>query len=159
MKLISHRGNLYGPDFKNENNPSNILSVISQGYECEIDFWIDNDFLFLGHDNPQYLIKEEFLHTEGLWIHAKNFSAFNWLLKKKIKNNYFWHDKDRYTLTSNGFAWCYPGSKLTFNSINVLPEIVNKDLKNVNFNCYGICSDFVANLKITSRGLDLNQRS
>jgi len=37
MKLISHRGNLFGPNPTNENNPDYILNAIELGYDVEID--------------------------------------------------------------------------------------------------------------------------
>ena len=39
MKIISHRGNLTGPDPKQENKPSQILKVLEKGYEVEVDVW------------------------------------------------------------------------------------------------------------------------
>ena len=59
--------------------------------------------------------------------------------------NFFWHQKDRYTLTSKGFIWAFPGSKLSFHSIFVMPEwILDKsDLHSVsNNNIAGVCTDF-----------------
>ena len=56
MHLISHRGNLSGPDVKLENNPLQIQKVLDLGYECEIDVWyIGGDYL-LGHDEPKNII-------------------------------------------------------------------------------------------------------
>ena len=57
MILISHRGNVDGPNPEKENHPSYIDMTIKAGYNVEIDVWyIDNNW-YLGHDAPQYIIK------------------------------------------------------------------------------------------------------
>ena len=56
MYLISHRGNLDGPNVKDENKPNYILYALSKGYDVEIDVRIYKDKFFLGHDEPQYKI-------------------------------------------------------------------------------------------------------
>ena len=43
MILISHRGNLTGPNPKKENHPDYILNALREGYEVEIDVWFEND--------------------------------------------------------------------------------------------------------------------
>ena len=62
---------------------------------------------------------------------------------KKIKAIYYWHQKDEYTITSNGFFWTYPGIKLVKNSICVMPEVANYK----SIQCAGICSDFITKYK------------
>jgi hypothetical protein len=53
---------------------------------------------------------------------------------------YFWHQDDKYTLTSKNKIWVHPSAKLLKDSICVLPEISrNEDLSL----CYGICSDYI----------------
>ena len=45
MILISHRGNIDGPEPNTENKPSRIQYTISQGYDVEVDFWfVKNKF-------------------------------------------------------------------------------------------------------------------
>ena len=75
MKLISHRGNITGPDAAQENNPDRILSVLRMGFDVEVDVWLIDDQFFLGHDCPQYKIDIPFLLQEGVWCHSKNISA------------------------------------------------------------------------------------
>tara|TARA_B100000989_G_scaffold298905_1_gene290909 strand:- start:6970 stop:7395 length:426 start_codon:yes stop_codon:yes gene_type:complete len=141
MYLISHRGNLDGPNFKDENKPEYILEALSKGYNVEIDVRIYKDKFYLGHDEPQYKIEKNFLNNNKLWCHAKDILALEKL--KKLNAICFWHENDDYTLTSNGFIWAYPGKKLIKNSICVLPErgYYKK------FNCAGICSDFIQKYK------------
>lgn len=149
MILIAHRGLTNGPDKQLENKPEQILASISKGFDCEIDLWVVSNELWLGHDLPQYAISEEFLKNnyKYFWIHAKNLSALEWLTTTSFNYEYFWHQSDDFTLTSKGFIWTYPGKELTYRSIQVMPEWENSELKNINYNCYAVCSDYVDKLK------------
>ena len=140
MILISHRGNITGPDQSEENRQDYIESALNKGYDCEIDVWFVKDKWYLGHDEPQYLIERSFLLTKGLWCHAKNIDALQGLLELAI--TCFWHEDDNHTLTSNGFIWTYPGLPLTNKSICVMPEMRAKVYQKYD-NCAGICSDYV----------------
>ena len=47
----------------------------------------------------------------------------------KIQNfNYFWHQEDDYTLTSEGYVWVYPGKPLIKKdlTINGLKKVILK---------------------------------
>lgn len=142
MILISHRGNTEGKTSE-ENNPSLIDRVINEGFDVEIDVWVEDSRIFLGHDNPEYEVSQEWLleRTEKLWIHCKNVEALNYFSFKMQDFNFFWHDTDVATLTSKGFLWVYPGKQPVNNSIAVMPEIYSDDLSR----CVGICSDFIKN--------------
>ena len=61
MKLIAHRGNLDGSDPDKENYPSYIQRALKLGYDAEIDVWHIDDKWYLGHDDPRYEIKYNFL--------------------------------------------------------------------------------------------------
>ena len=61
MKIISHRGNFLGANPETENNPNQIDYVIDKGFDVEIDLWIQNNKLFLGHDKPIYEINQKWL--------------------------------------------------------------------------------------------------
>jgi len=138
MKLISHRGNVTGPDADNENRPSYIQSALTH-YDCEIDVWLFDDW-FLGHDGPQYKVDYAFLRQSGLWIHAKNPRALETLIVDN-QINCFWHEHDRYTLTSHGFVWAYPGeiSEAGNRTVTVMPEWNDTDISGF----YGACTDYV----------------
>ena len=77
MKLIAHRGNFNGICSRFENLPEYIDEALEAGYDAEIDVWSINGELFLGHDEPQYKIKEKWLleRESKLWCHAKNINA------------------------------------------------------------------------------------
>lgn len=142
MKLISHRGNLTGPNTVDENSPELVLDVLAKGFECEIDLWLDNNTLYLGHDGPQYRVSHDFLEKPGLWIHAKNFDALVYL--DNYRNiNYFWHQEDDFTITSKGYIWTYPGKPLASTSIAVMPERVMNISSIKSLAVSGICSDYI----------------
>jgi hypothetical protein len=138
LRLISHRGNLNGPNPKLENSPEYVAIALELGFEVEIDVWFSKGQYFLGHDKPQFAIEEEFLQDERLWCHAKNLEA----LEQMIENggiHCFWHQSDRVTLTSQNIVWTFPGDEQIKESIMVLPEISMK----ISEKSIGICSDFI----------------
>ena len=154
MKIISHRGNIIGSEPDKENTFERIKECINNGFDVEIDLrLIDQDF-FLGHDEPEIRIelKELLKLASSLWIHCKNIQVLEAFINQNYgkKFNYFWHEKDKYTLTSKGFIWCYPQSYLTPNCICVMPEWsidINNLEKIRNYNVAGICTDFPSKLK------------
>jgi hypothetical protein len=148
MKLIAHRGLIEGPNKSLENNPSQITLALKAGFDCEVDLWVIHSELWLGHDGPQYLVNEKFITQFGLWVHAKNLAALRWL--RDTDCNYFWHEEDKFTLTSHKWIWTYPGNELTSMSVMVMPETIDKTLNNTkNVLCYAICSDYVSQIKGT----------
>jgi hypothetical protein len=151
MKLIAHRGLTNGPDSNLENLPGQILLSLQADYDCEIDVRYINGKWMLGHDNPDYEVPFEFLEQPGLWIHAKNLEAL-YVLGADAKLNFFWHQEDDFTLTSQGYIWTYPGKPLTTQSVCVMPEWDKElDLTTFKPDCHGICSDYV-NLIKTATG-------
>lgn len=141
MILISHRGNINGPNEIRENSPYYIMEAIAEGFDVEVDVWyVDNQF-WLGHDSPQYRTEYKFLLNEKLWCHAKNIEAL--MEMKKYAIHYFWHENDTVTLTSKNYVWSYPNENFTKNTIAVLPELFNSNIKE----CRGVCSDFIKEYK------------
>lgn len=148
MILISHRGNLNGKKEQYENHPKYIDNAIELGYDVEIDIWMIEGVLLLGHDEPQYGITQDWLNKRinKLWIHCKNIEAMEWF--NMINGfNYFWHEEDTMVLTSMGVIWAYPGKQPIAGSIAVMPEIYGDNLDN----CIGICSDYIERYKNESR--------
>jgi hypothetical protein len=136
---IAHRGNVTGPSYK-ENQPSYITDAISLGYDVEIDIWKIKDNLWLGHDGPQYLVREPFLSevAANAWFHCKNLEALYFFNTVCPHLNYFWHQEDDFTLTSQGYIWTYPDKDVTNKSIAVL---VDKEL--APDGVAGVCSDYI----------------
>ena len=138
MILISHRGNINGKDEDRENHPEYIQEALDKGYNVEIDVWDIFGSYFLGHDNPEYLVKKEFLNNDKLWCHAKNIEALYGMLEEG-DIHCFWHQEDDVTLTSNNYMWTYPNKELHPKSICVLPEKHGLIPEGV----AGICSDHI----------------
>jgi hypothetical protein len=139
MKIISHRGNLTGPNREEENKMGYIDNAMSLGYDVEIDLWYVNGDYYLGHDVPSHRTNLEFISKDGLWIHAKNLDALYQLTKTNL--HYFWHQNDNFTLTSKNIIWTYPDKETTKNSVIVTLE--NNLEKFLNLELYGVCTDYV----------------
>ena len=137
MKIISHRGNLSGPIPDQENNPAYIQKAIDVGYEVEIDVWFVDGKFYLGHDEPQHFIDDSWLKDRSslLWCHAKNEQALHQMLKLEL--HCFWHETDKFTVTSDGFLWCFPGNF----SANGVTVDLSEEVKIPNHPCLGICTD------------------
>jgi len=144
MIYISHRGNINGKIKETENKPEYIDEAIELGFDVEIDVWMIEGVLLLGHDEPQYGISQHWLNERHskLWLHCKNIEVMEWF--NMIGGfNYFWHEEDTVTLTSKGFIWAYPGKQPINRSIAVMPEIYNDNISE----CLGICSDNILKYK------------
>ncbi len=153
MKLIAHRGNIDGPNPLEENKPQYIENALSKGFHVEIDIRFDqyDKKLYLGHDEPQYMIDWFWLakYKDFLWIHCKNIEALYEFSHGTSGFNYFWHQDDDFTLTSRNYIWTYPGKPYTPKSVIVMPEnsIGRDKFDSLRvYNCFGICSDYVGEL-------------
>ena len=71
--------------------------VILNGFDVEIDIWVINSEIFLGHDFSQFKIDKKFLidNKNKLWIHAKNDQALFFLSRNEMDLNFFWHEGDK----------------------------------------------------------------
>lgn len=143
MILIAHRGNIVGQNLDRENTPDFINEAIEEGYDVEIDVWVVDGELYLGHDYPETKIEMDWIYSRSskLWIHCKNLEAVSFM-RNRIGLNWFWHQTDKVTLTSKGFLWCYPGVQGEYQlegSIAVLPTHSDGSLNH----CGGICSDYI----------------
>jgi len=141
MKLISHRGNINGPDYENENKPEYVLKALESGFDVEVDVWHhDFDGIYLGHDYPKYKIEIDFLKNSRLWCHSKDLRGLKIMIDNDIQC--FWHQQDDYTLTSNNFIWTYPGKRICSKTIIVCRDL-RETLAFSSAGLHGICSDFV----------------
>lgn len=149
MILIAHRGLVFGPNKELENSLTTIDNALDLNYDVEVDVWYVDGKWHTGHDEPQYEVSINYLfeRRDHLWIHTKNEDAFIQLQSHVSIFNFFWHDTDTYTITSQGVPWIYPGKKLMQSGICVMPEL-HHDLMNIkNLDCLGICSDYVADIE------------
>lgn len=150
MKVISHRGNLEGPNPERENEPEYINEAMEKIGWVEIDLWVSinkdtlHPTLYLGHDYPLHRIHSEFIKTKGdrLYVHCKNFNALEFCRNYNMGCNYFFHDKDTYTLVSNGEIWMYPSfGQFNRQTIMAIPERIKQPpeyFKGIG----GVCTDF-----------------
>jgi hypothetical protein len=140
--LIAHRGNLEGPKKDQENKPEYLNKALAMGYDVEVDIWVLNYKIYLGHDFPQYEVEEDYIRSisNKAWFHCKNFGAIDFLSSSLQESNYFWHQSDKFTLTSKGFIWTYPGEETSGNSVIV---DLSGNAKQNNYNCYAICADYI----------------
>ena len=145
MILIAHRGNTNGSFESYENEPSYIDKAISEGYDVEVDVWLIENQLYLGHDKPQYGLDFRWFRDRigKLWIHCKNIESVIFFKDSQYQFNYFWHESDTLTLTSHNNIWAFPGKQPIEKSIAVMPEIHKDDISK----CLGICSDYISNYR------------
>jgi hypothetical protein len=144
MRIIAHRGLVNGPNKKLENRPDTIEKALNLGFDVEIDVWY-KDGWYLGHDDPQYPIEFDYLKNNRFWTHTKNIPAMEQFLRNTTPSdtlNFFWHQEDDITLTSQRFIWAYPGKDLTPYSICVMPEQYMNLQHTFLLSCFGICTDF-----------------
>lgn len=154
MLYISHRGNLNSINPESENKISYIQNAIDLGYDVEIDVRLINNYLFLGHDSPDYPITIEWLleHKNNLWIHCKNFASLSYLVEKDVRT--FYHQKENHTIINNcNKVWSHELSEADNKSI--IPLLSLQDISNYKnyYYVYGVCSDFISNIKVQDESL------
>jgi len=143
-KLIAHRGNVNGISKILENTKGYIDSAIRSGYDVEVDVRTGDDGEFyMGHDEPQYEVELGWLcdRSESLWIHCKDFKTLSSLIKWDLK--VFYHEKEDYTVISNGLIWAHNLNEVDHNC--VIPLLSKEDIRNIpDSEVWGICSDYVS---------------
>jgi len=133
--IISHRANTNGANSETENHPKQVIEVLQKGFDVEVDVWLCETDLWLGHDQPNYRIDLNFLKQSGVWVHAKNKEVVN-LLRNEKDIHWFWHETDQMTLTSRGYIWCFPGHEIEGGiMVDHGQSIPNK------INVAGVCTD------------------
>jgi hypothetical protein len=142
MLLIAHRGNITGPNPLRENSPDYINEALQNGYDVEVDVWMLDDQIYLGHNLPKYDISIDYLKNDKLWCHCKNIDALKYLLDSGV--HCFFHKSDDVTLTSRGVIWTFPNKQLVEGSVCVMPEY---GYKGNLYKCMGICSDYIKDFK------------
>ena len=150
MRWILHRGNIAGPG-SCENNPTGIQNALNQGYDVEIDLWIQGTEYWLGHDGPEYLVDSSFISKKGMWIHCKDAITLEQMSLLHPNLRFFYHTDEDYVLTSKGDIWCYIGKPPLKRSIVVMPERVPNlySLSDLNDLECGVCSDYIKNYDLS----------
>lgn len=141
MILISNCGNIDGSRPKKENRMDHIFDALNLGYQVKIDVWYEDNQWWLGKNEPKWKTGTTIFNQA--WCQIKNEKALE-KFNEHPSYRFFWQNKDKYTLTSNGHIWCNLDVKPLPYSICFL----SKNPKNINTkNCYGICSDYIENYK------------
>jgi len=143
MKFISHRGNFNGRNKINENSINIIESVISNGYDVEIDLWYHSGDFYLGHDSAIQLVSECFLneYSDKLLIHCKDDGSLFRLNRSNTKFEIFTHADDVFTLSSKNRILIHPHTETNYRGgLLIMPEMSNYDLDEV-LKFEGIISD------------------
>lgn len=150
MLLIAHRGNCSGLNPERENTHDYIDEAIERGYDVEIDIWSWNDVLWLGHDEPQYPVDQEWLlnRKDKLWIHCKDFKSLDLFMDSALR--FFYHEKENYTaIMGSSNIWAHNLQEV--NSRCIIPLLSLNDITKYTSDkygkCYGICSDYVTELE------------
>ncbi len=162
-KLISHRGNLTGPQPKYENTICYIDYALSKGFDVEIDVWKfpEEDCFYFGHDKPNLSqsVPLWYLENPNLWIHCKNQTAWQFLVENK-RTNAFIHTDEPWVQTTNGTTWVHskynpPDFYAMFKKQEydgwyknykgpIFTYFVNQKRLSGYENCdYGLCSDYI----------------
>ena len=144
--IISHRGNLNGPNPARENSPEYIREALAAGFNVEVDIWWHEDSFWFGHDRPEFRVTNPFdLLDSRMWVHCKDLETlqhyimFAGVQSKNPHPHYFTHWADDGVLTSSGLIWTYPGQRLCGFSIAVMPEHApDWDVSGA----AGICTDY-----------------
>jgi hypothetical protein len=142
IRLISHRGNIEGPNPSRENTPTYLVEALNCGVEVEVDVWVIDGKIFFGHDGPDHEVGSTFvelIHRDA-WFHCKNLGALEYFSRMDQGYKFFWHQTDDYALTSNGFIWTYPGKQHTSNSIVV---DLNPEYKYQDGEVFALCVDYI----------------
>ena len=145
MKIISHRGNIKGPNPQKENRPSYIDCAIQLNYYVEVDIrWQDNNF-WLGHDEPQYCIDSTWMESrkDKLWFHCKNQEAAIKMHNLNKNYLYFCHSNDSYVLTSTEHLWVHDLNS-TIDHSCIVPLLTIQSIQTYkNIQPFAVCTDFV----------------
>tara|TARA_R100001443_G_scaffold4277_2_gene12640 strand:+ start:40735 stop:41178 length:444 start_codon:yes stop_codon:yes gene_type:complete len=147
MRLIAHRGNRWGAETHLENTPEYIEQAIDQGFDAEIDISLTDSGFVIGHDDKKVEVDINWIldNARYLWLHCKNLKAL-FGLRGYPDLNYFWHQEDDFTLTSQSIIWTYPNKPVTSKSV-IVCESLAECQNYISKKAYGICSDYVGLIK------------
>ena len=115
MKLISHRGNIDGAVPQQENIPNKIIEV-SKNFRVEVDVWMIDGQLYLGHDKKNEAVNINFLKKFNCLVHCKNIEGFEFMSKEK-KVESFYQSDELIIITSFGNYLYHSSAALNKNSI------------------------------------------
>lgn len=158
MRIISHRGNLYGPDKEKENTENYLLEALNSGFDLEFDIWYFASKFWLGHDMPKRSFSVDSViqwasryQNQNFYVHCKNTWALeNILIIEKSNIIPFFHDIDHCILLRNNTIWVHPNAVSSISKKNRSIAVISYckrigyhidyDIDTTDF--YGICTDY-----------------
>lgn len=108
MRIISHRGNLTGPQGRADGLA--MARALGLGFDVEVDVRALGGKIWLGHDDPTDPLPEFMLSNENIsrvWYHAKDFRVMSLLPRAAIA---FSHDADDFATVNcdRRLIWVHP---------------------------------------------------
>ena len=142
---ICHRGNLRGSNTQLENNFGVLIQREIQGHYVEIDLWLHENTLWLGHDKPEHKVSFDWVAASNRrLLHAKDGPTFAYLMRESgtrgLDLHIFYHTDEDYVLTSKGLILGYPGKPILPGSLCMMPERVKYSQEELE-RAFWICSD------------------
>ena len=147
MKLIAHRGNLTGPDTTTENTWASIRKCDRLGIDVEIDFWVKENRLHIGHDEHRteeiamYQLRDL---SVNVYAHCKNLDALQYMSSNRLGNVIpFSHDSDDFIALSNGEIWAHPRYLANIKvKTYVIAMVWGKPIAKEFEGFYAVCTDY-----------------
>jgi hypothetical protein len=143
---IYHRGNSRGaPD--TENDPNCLSTIVAAGRHVEVDVWLRDGAVFVGHDAPTHIVAWDWLVALAprALIHCKDGATFvglrTWFAERGLEADLFYHTTEDYALSTGGKIIVYPGRPLFPNCLSMMPESIGR--KPLAEPCAEICSDIL----------------
>jgi len=146
MEIISHRGNMFGPDENLENNPRTI-EMASNFFKVEVDIRKIGKDYWLGHDNPMYLVRFDWLIylKPRLLLHCKNDDVYNCHALSSFHR--FRHEEEDTVTCSLGNVLKHPNYTPIPGSYNMMPEKSKHETLETIFASSAVCTDYPALLQ------------
>lgn len=120
-RIISHRGNLTGPGSQCERE--HVEAALAAEYDVEVDVRDVAGVLWVGHDEPLYVLPEEWIERPlalRMWFHAKDETAY-WALQRhqmsmvtqRCVRAFMQDDEPPMACVSTGGGWWHPKKNVT----------------------------------------------
>lgn len=141
---IYHRGNSRRAPAV-ENDPVRLSTIVAAGGHVEVDVWLHEGVVFVGHDAPATVVDWSWLVdiASRALIHCKDGATFvglrTWFAERGIEADLFYHTTEDYALSTGGKIIVYPGQPLFPNCLSMMPESVGREATGEP--CAEICSD------------------
>lgn len=148
VEEISYKDHISKYDGKSTR--TKLATALELGLNVEADVRLFKNELWLGHNQPDYLVPKYFKqYGDRIWWHAKDIPTICYLLEKGV--NCFFHNTDECTITSRGILWIYPEKTLVNNCVAVIKGETSYTKEQL-LQCHGICSDSLKDIQLMIKG-------